>query len=179
MKQQPEDAFREEIARLDPLENYAEQPPEPLIPPELFKRFQNPPLDNDEWVFRGQSYPWPLKPSIERNVDPARIRLSIIEKQLIRDFQNHAHHYLANPPGEQEELEWLALMQHYGAPTRLLDWSRSPYVAAFFALEEPPQEGKNPVIRAINRVHLLKEAWRTIHLGNPHPPGERQLTISH
>lgn len=168
--QQSMDEFKKEIDQSGPLENYAEQPPEPLKPAELFKRFQEPPLNNDEWLFRGQSYPWPLKPSIERIVDPARVRLSRIERQLIRDFQSHAHHYIANLPGEQEELEWLALMQDYGAPTRLLDWSRSPYVAAFFALEERPQPGKNPVIWAINRVHLLKEAWRTMNDGNPSPP---------
>ena len=36
-------------------------------------------------------------------------------------------------------LEWLALMQHYGTPTRLLDFTRSPYVACYFALEELPR----------------------------------------
>jgi hypothetical protein len=38
-------------------------------------------------------------------------------------------------PEEDNYFEWLALMQHHGAPTRLLDFTWSPYVAAFFALE--------------------------------------------
>jgi hypothetical protein len=42
---------------------------------------------------------------------------------------------LRDLPEAHDNLEWLALMQHHGAPTRLLDWTRSPYVALFFAFE--------------------------------------------
>ena len=38
-------------------------------------------------------------------------------------------------PDKKDKLEWIALMQHYGTPTRFLDITFSPYVAAFFALE--------------------------------------------
>jgi hypothetical protein len=54
---------------------------------------------------------------------------------MLRQFQRRAHHYLASPPTLDQRLEWLALIQHHGGPTRLLDFSYSFYVAAFFAME--------------------------------------------
>jgi hypothetical protein len=53
----------------------------------------------------------------------------------LRVFKRKAHQFLAQPPVIDDDFEWLALMQHHGAPTRLLDFTWSPYVAAFFALE--------------------------------------------
>jgi hypothetical protein len=62
------------------------------------------------------------------------------EKAILSDFQRGAHHSHAKTPGLYEIIDWLALMQHYGAPTRLLDWTRSPYVAMYFALETRSDE---------------------------------------
>lgn len=93
------------------------------------------------WVFRGQSRSdYDLQTSLERCIkgDAGAMRsMGDWEDDLIVEFRRAAHHYLK--PGEipdvDDRLEWLALMQHYGAPTRLLDWTRSPYVASFFAFE--------------------------------------------
>jgi hypothetical protein len=53
----------------------------------------------------------------------------------LRIFKRKAHQFLHHVPALDDDLQWLALMQHHGAPTRLLDLTWSPYVAAFFALE--------------------------------------------
>lgn len=56
------------------------------------------------------------------------------EIALIREFRRRAHHYLSDVPEPRNWLEWLALMQHHGAPTRLLDWTYSLHVATHFAV---------------------------------------------
>jgi hypothetical protein len=57
-------------------------------------------------------------------------------------------------------------MQHYGAPTRLLDFTRSPYVASYFALEElhEKEDGKigNRAIWAVDTDWLIKNSFRRV-----------------
>jgi hypothetical protein len=59
---------------------------------------------------------------------------SEVEKGILRSFMRHYHQYATEPtPDLFDRLHWLSIMRHYGAPTRLLDWSYSVYVAIFFA----------------------------------------------
>jgi hypothetical protein len=64
-----------------------------------------------------------------------------VERTLVRTFQKRAHEYLASAvmPDNRETASWWVIMQHYGAPTRVLDWTASAYVATYFAVESRTQ----------------------------------------
>ncbi|MEX2262030.1 MAG: FRG domain-containing protein [Bryobacteraceae bacterium] len=91
------------------------------------------------WAFRGQREEfWPLLTTISRHFRDFQIEPEVWpqqEERILRIFKRKAHHFLTHPPDSDDEFQWLALMKHHGAPTRLLDLTWSPYVAAFFALE--------------------------------------------
>jgi hypothetical protein len=95
-------------------------------------------------VFRGQSNAkWSLSTTIEREARRYGLpdgALRNREVVLLNNFQRRAHQYISDPPSPEDRLEWLALMQHHGAPTRLLDFTHSFYVAAFFAMESAEQD---------------------------------------
>jgi FRG domain len=60
-----------------------------------------------------------------------------VEKRLLPEFRRAYPPRAEIPaPDYKDDIAWMALMQHYGAPTRLLDWTFSPCVAAFFALDQ-------------------------------------------
>ncbi len=82
--------------------------------------------------------------------------VSNLEKGLLRRFMRQSHHYVTTLPSEENVMEWLALMQHYGAPTCLLDWTHSLFVAVYFAVEQADSEC---AVWALN----LKWVERTIY----------------
>ncbi|RMD01263.1 FRG domain-containing protein [Aquitalea palustris] len=93
------------------------------------------------WVFRGQvCSEWALQPSIERLLPkgaiwPDQSFFSQVENFGLDEFKRGSHHFLKDDFVPKTKLGWLSLMQHHGAPTRLLDFSQSPFVALYFATE--------------------------------------------
>lgn len=85
------------------------------------------------------------------NLTPDRV--PDLEIKLILEFMRHYHLYAAEaPPRPGDTLDWLALMRHHGAPTRLLDFTFSFQIAAYFALEE--SQSKDPLVYAVNKSWL-------------------------
>jgi hypothetical protein len=107
--------------------------------------------DLEGWVFRGQEREdWPLETSIQRYAVGVPIKRA--EGIAVHEFRRRAQQYIngADLPLSADILDWLALMQHHGAPTRLLDWTRSPYVGLFFALENATDPDGHSVVWAID-----------------------------
>jgi hypothetical protein len=111
------------------------------------QRFRSP------YAFRGQArLDHTLASSLVRLVEPgADVRRT--ELALLRNFRKYAH---GEAVGADSIWDWLALGQHRGLPTRLLDWTYSPLVALHFATESPADFNQDGVVWCVNFVEANK-----------------------
>lgn len=87
------------------------------------ERFRSP------YAFRGVlETSWELVTSLIRLGGP----IDLLEKHLLRNFRKYAHSQIVD---RDSFWYWLTFAQHHGLPTRLLDWTYSPYVALHFATD--------------------------------------------
>jgi len=175
---------RYHIVRVDSWEKY-------------LRAVSEPPYSN--WAFRGERHgQWPLYTALSRYFRDFCIHPDAWpdqELRILRVFKRKAHQYLTQPPALDDDFQWLALMQHHGAPTRLLDFSWSPYVAAFFALERavgdsavwalnpvplaarkgkgPNRPEMDPRIKGSYDRHFRQNRKAFIWLGEPHTMNRR------
>jgi hypothetical protein len=93
--------------------------------------------------FRGQDADYPLLPSVARLL-PKRDDLDLLatEQKLLRAFKRRSLPFLEMSP--ETPWDWLAVAQHHGLPTRLLDWSVNALSAVWFAVERPAKTQKTP-----------------------------------
>src|ERR1700722_477712 len=117
------------------------------------------------WGFRGQrEASWTLQSSLERDAAHGGIRISysygnasgcrypnrqVIGEKMLSGFRRLAPFHLQRLPADNDLASWLALMQHYGGPTRLLDWTECPFVGMYFALRKESGEGNRSAVWAI------------------------------
>ncbi len=77
--------------------------------------------------------------------------------RLLDDFKRVADLRITRPTGVDEELKWVQLAQHYGLPTRLLDWTRNAATGLYFAVLRPDMDG---ALFVINPVELNSKVGR-------------------
>lgn len=133
------------------------------------------------WIFRGQKKANKDDETLTTQLEKAINNFNIddpqkapdIEAGLLRKFQRHSAIYLKNIPALYDYMEWFALMQHYGAPTRLQDWTYSFFVAVYLAVNDMEEDAE---VWAINTDYIEKSAIEKIK-GKPIFKKESKETI--
>lgn len=101
-----------------------------------------------DFAYRGLgNADWALKTSLARLGGSYRE----LEAHLLRNFKKYA---MQTPLSNRSEWNWMALAQHHGLPTRMLDWSYSPYIALHFATADLADYDRDGLIVTVNYVKL-------------------------
>lgn len=80
-----------------------------------------------------------LSPSIHRHSSISKPEEIIeLEEKIMNRFNQRSVPFLSKPLDKKNDWEVLFFMQHYGIPTRLLDWTENPFIALYFALTSAP-----------------------------------------
>jgi hypothetical protein len=124
------------------------------------------------WIFRGEPEPYNiLKPKAGRvGTGPGTARKAAYdpahEREALELFKRQARPHLGHTP--TSDLEWLAIAQHHGMSTRLLDWTESLLVAAYFGTEKAGTAGDAVIYGIENLPTITKEHEATpFNLGEP------------
>ncbi|TGK51149.1 FRG domain-containing protein [Leptospira kanakyensis] len=121
------------------------------------------------WVFRGEAdQNWELKTSIDRASEKIpRLPFSELESiwQINKTRRIYPEIKDINPT---DYLEILSFLQHHGVPTRLLDFTRSPYLALYFSFEDLDQKSEYTTIYGFNAAFFRSKFYECIKKQEDH-----------
>lgn len=124
-------------------------------------------LDYETYIWRGhRREDWSLKSTLDRLIEKANVAKT--KHLLFRSAHLEQFKYAVrgrrgpNPAAIETENEWWALGQHHGLATPLLDWTTSPFVAAYFALINKGLVGRYRAIYALHRPSVERKVQELI-----------------
>jgi hypothetical protein len=124
---------------------------------------QDPPV----WFRGAKNAAYDLKPGLYRHKTLNDFQsLVALESRMLTAFRHRSPPFTQDIPTDQLALQFL--MQHHGVPTRLLDWSESPFVALYFALEaydDPRRVSNDVAVWVLDPVVLNRHSLKNTNVG--------------
>lgn len=117
---------------------------------------------SSRYYFRGQSSKYErLITNIERKAEKNNVphnMLNRYELNIINSYKQQIHNYLNTVPVLDSYIDWLSIIQHYGGPTRMLDFTSSIFTALYFSIQDNEEDAFIYLFRDFNYTLLKIES---------------------